>query len=165
MKLKKAAIMTPNIGLSEKNRKAVSDKLALLLANEYALSLKTRKAHWNVQGIDFADKHKLFEEQYNELNEIIDQVAERIRTLGFFPPATLKQYSEMSDLQQTTVIVTDSKVLVEKLLTAHEQVINQLRTYATEFSEEYNDEGTTDFVIALMQTHEKTAWFLRSHLG
>ena len=157
--------MTPNIGLDEANRKAVSDKLALLLANEYALSLKTRKAHWNVKGIDFADKHKLFEEQYNELNTIIDQVAERIRILGFFPPATLKQYSEMSDLQQTTVIVTDSLVLVEKLLTAHEQIIKQLRGYATEFSEEYKDEGTTDFVIALMQIHEKTAWFLRSHLG
>lgn len=157
--------MIPNIGLNEANRKAVADKLAFLLANEYALSLKTRKAHWNVQGIDFADKHKLFEEQYNELNEIIDQVAERIRILGFFPPATLKQYSEMSDLQQTTVIVTDSKVLVEKLLTAHEQVIVQLRGYVAEFSEKYNDEGTTDFVIALMQIHEKTAWILRANLG
>lgn len=157
--------MTPNIGISEVNRKAVSDKLAFLLANEYALSLKTRKAHWNVQGIDFTDKHKLFEEQYVELNEIIDQVAERIRILGFFPPATLKQYSEMSNLQQTTVIVNDSMVLVEKLLTAHEQVIAQLRGFATEFSEKYNDEGTADFVIALMQTHEKIAWLLRVHLG
>lgn len=156
--------MNPNIGLEEENRKAVSDKLAALLANEYVLSLKTRKAHWNVQGIDFADKHNLFEEQYNELSGIVDEVAERIRILGFFPPATMRQFSELSDLQQTTVIVTDSKVLVEKLLTAHERIIKQLRSYATEFSE-YNDEGSADFVIALMQTHEKTAWILRSHLG
>jgi len=157
--------MNPNIGLEEANRKAVSDKLAELLANEYVLSLKTRKAHWNVQGIDFADKHKLFEEQYNELSDIVDEVAERIRILGFFPPATMKQFSELSDLQQTTVIVTDSKVLVEKLLTAHERIIKQLRGYIPEFSEKYNDEGSADFAIALMQTHEKAAWFLRSHLG
>jgi len=70
--------MNPNIGLEESDRKAVSDKLAALLANEYVLSLKTRKAHWNVQGIDFADKHALFEEQYNQLSEIVDDVAERI---------------------------------------------------------------------------------------
>ena len=107
----------------------------------------------------------MFEEQYNQLNEIIDQIAERIRILGFFPPATLKQYSEMSDLQQTTVIVTDSKVLVEKLLTAHEHVVRQLRSYVSDFSENYKDEGTTDFVIALMQIHEKTAWVLRANLG
>ena len=157
--------MTPNIGLDEENRKAVAAKLAELLANEYVLSLKTRKAHWNVQGIDFADKHKLFEEQYNELSDIVDQVAERIRILGFFPPATMKQFSGLSDLQQTTVIVTDSKVLVEKLLTAHERIIKQLRGYATEFSDDYNDEGSADFVISLMQIHEKIAWFLRASLG
>ena len=157
--------MNPNIGLEESDRKAVSDKLAALLANEYVLSLKTRKAHWNVQGIDFADKHTLFEEQYNQLSEIVDDVAERIRILGFFPPATLRQFAELSDLQQTTVIVTDSKVLVEKILTAHNRVIKQLREIISDISAKYKDEGTTDFLIAIMQIHEKTAWILRSHLG
>ena len=153
------------IGLTNESRKAIADKLGVLLANEFVLNVKTRKAHWNVQGLDFLDKHKLFEAQYEQYAEVIDDVAERIRILGFFPPATAQEFLNLATLSETSVVVTDSKELINNLLAGHEEIVRQLRAYATEFAEEYGDDGSADFVIALMQDHEKTAWFLRAHLG
>jgi len=86
--------MNTTIGISESDRKAVADELAKLLADEYVLYTKTRNAHWNVTGIDFYDKHKFFESQFEALDELIDSVAERIRTLGHHPPGSLTSFLE-----------------------------------------------------------------------
>lgn len=154
-----------NIGISEQNRKEVADLLSKLMADEYLLYTKTRKAHWNVIGIDFYDKHKLFEEQYTQINEYIDDVAERIRTLGEYPPATLAEFISLSELKEITSSKGEkSQILIEQLLIDHEIIINFIRNNIAPINDDFKDVGTADFLTSLLEEHEKMAWKLRSHL-
>lgn len=154
-----------NIGLSEANRAKVAEELGKLLADEYVLYTKTRHAHWNVKGPDFYEKHTFFETQYTQLDEIIDNVAERIRALGFTSPASMKAFLELSQLNEEELPSHSSEAFIEALLADHERIILRLREQVTLFDETYNDMGTSDFVTGLMEEHEKMAWFLRAHLG
>lgn len=156
--------MNVNIGLIASNRQKVTDELAKILADEYVLYTKTRKAHWNVEGPDFYDKHKFFEVQYEQLDEFIDQVAERIRTLGHFPPASLKSFLELTHLTEMTSKKNDSLGFIKELLEDHESIIITMRENINKFADEFKDAGTSDFITGLMEEHEKMAWFLRSHL-
>lgn len=156
--------MNVNIGLTASNRQKVSDELAKILADEYVLYTKTRKAHWNVEGPDFYDKHKFFEVQYEQLAEFIDQVAERIRTLGHFPPASLKSFLELTHLTEMISKKNDSIGFIKELLEDHESIIITMRENINKFVDELKDAGTSDFITGLMEEHEKMAWFLRSHL-
>jgi starvation-inducible DNA-binding protein len=153
-----------NIGISEINRKKVADELSKLLANEYVLFTKTKNAHWNVEGLDFYDKHQLFDNQANQLTTTIDSVAERIRTLGFAAPASLKAFLELSILQETALDSNSSVVFINDLLSAHETIIIQLRNNISLFADSYGDSGSSDFITSLLQEHEKTAWILRTLL-
>lgn len=92
--------MKINIGINEADRQAVSDQLAKLLADEFVLYTKTRNAHWNIEGPDFHSMHVFFEQQYNELDEIMDSVAERIRKIGHYAPATLTQLLQLTHLTE-----------------------------------------------------------------
>ena len=94
--------MKTQIGLLEKNVVAVVDELSKILADEFVLYTKTRNAHWNITGNDFYYKHKLFEEQYSQIDLIIDNVAERIRMIGHFTPATLKVFFFINVILKTT---------------------------------------------------------------
>ncbi len=154
-----------NIGITEQNRKEVANQLSKLLANEYVLYTKTRRAHWNVTGIDFYDKHKLFEDQYNQINEYIDDVAERIRTLGEFPPASLTAFISLAEIKEITNSTGEkSQILIEQLLIDHEIIINYIRNIIAPINDEFKDVGTADFLTSLLEEHEKMAWILRSHL-
>lgn len=155
--------MKLNIGINEAHRTEVASVLKVLLASEFLLSLKTKGAHWNVVGIDFADKHELFESQYKALSVIIDEVAERIRQLGFESPASMGEFLELAILKETKGALLKSTIFIEELLNDHEEIIRFLRANIA-MAEENKDDGTVDFIIALIQQHEKTAWFLRSHL-
>lgn len=128
------------------------------------LFTKTKNAHWNVEGIDFYDKHKLFEEQANQLDEAVDSVAERIRTLGHYAPASLKSYLELTQLSEPKQSKYNSQSFITELLADHETIISGLRKNINIFANDYDDLGTSDFITSLMQEHEKTAWFLRSLL-
>lgn len=156
--------MKITIGISEENRQKIADELSNLLADEYVLFTMTKRAHWNVEGSDFADKHRLFDEQSEQLSEIIDSVAERIRTLGFSVPAQLNTFLQMTRLVENPAPDTASKTLMKELLHAHEIIIIHLREKVDRFATEYGDFGTSDFITAVLQDHEKTAWILRSHL-
>ncbi|OSY87600.1 Dps family ferritin [Tenacibaculum holothuriorum] len=156
--------MKTNIGISEENRQAVANELAKLLADEYLLYTKTRNAHWNVEGADFYDKHKLFESQYEQLDEIIDNIAERIRSLGHYAPATLKEFLSLTHLTEREQNDNSAKGYIKELLQDHETIAIKLRENINPFAETYKDSGTSDFITALLEEHEKTAWFLRSHL-
>jgi starvation-inducible DNA-binding protein len=156
--------MKINIGISEENRQKVAAELSKFLADEYVLFTKTKEAHWNVEGIDFYDKHKLFDEQAEQLSGIIDSVAERIRTLGSPVPSTLKAFLELTHLTENKLLNKDSRTFISELLIAHETIINHLRENIDLFANEYGDFGTSDFITSLMQEHEKTAWILRAHL-
>jgi starvation-inducible DNA-binding protein len=156
--------MNVNIGITASNRQKVADELAKILADEYGLYTKTRKAHWNVEGPDFYDKHKFFEVQYEQLDEFIDQVAERIRTLGHFPPASLKNFLDLTHLTEVNSKKNDSLGFIKELLEDHESIIITMRECINKFADEYKDAGTSDFITGLMEEHEKLAWFLRAHL-
>lgn len=153
-----------NIGKSEINRKKVAEELSKLLANEYILFTKTKNAHWNVEGLDFYDKHLLFDNQANQLTATIDSVAERIRTLGLVAPASLKAFLELTSLQETALDSNSSVVFINDLLSAHETIIIQLRNNISLFADSYGDFGSSDFITSLLQEHEKTAWILRTLL-
>jgi len=156
--------MEINIGIIEKNRKHVADELSKILANEFVLFTKTKNAHWNVEGIDFYDKHKFFEDQANQLDGFTDSVAERIRTLGHYAPASLKSYLELTQLAEPKQSKYDSQSFIKELLSDNETIINHLRENINIFANDYEDLGTSDFITGLMQDHEKMAWFLRTLL-
>ncbi len=156
--------MKINIGIAEDNRKAVVNELSKILADEYVLYTKTRNAHWNVEGIDFYDKHKFFETQFEQLNEFIDSIAERIRILGHYAPASMKAFLGLTHLSEAPQSANDSAGFITELLSDHESIIIQLRENINRFANEFEDLGTSDFITGLMQEHEKMAWFLRSHL-
>jgi starvation-inducible DNA-binding protein len=156
--------MKANIGIKDSNRQAVANELSKILADEYVLYTKTRNAHWNVEGIDFYDKHKFFEGQYEQLDEFLDQVAERIRMLGHYTPATLQAFLELTSLTEASRQKNDSKGFIKELVADHESIIIKLRENINRFADKYQDAGTSDFITGLMEEHEKMAWFLRAHL-
>src|SRR5690606_34043774 len=92
-----------NIGLEEKNREAVVKALTKLLADEHVLYNKTRSYHWNVEGSSFMEFHKLFEDQYTQTADHIDQIAERIRSLGFYAEGRLKELIKLSGLEEPAI--------------------------------------------------------------
>lgn len=156
--------MTTDIGISEENRKSVANILSKILADEFVLFTKTKNAHWNVEGIDFYDKHKFFEEQANQLDESVDRVGERIRTLGHYAPTSLKSFLELTQLSESNQSKNSSKDFIEALLADHQCIIISLRQNINIFANDYEDLGTSDFITGLLQEHEKTAWILRAHL-
>lgn len=156
--------MNINIGITDKNRQAVAAELSKILADEYVLYTKTRNAHWNVEGPDFHAKHLFFEAQYGQLDDIIDNVAERIRAIGHYAPATLKLLLELTHLSEQSRSKNDAEGFITELLADHESLIIHLRENINRFANEFSDLGTSDFITGLLETHEKMAWFLRSHL-
>jgi starvation-inducible DNA-binding protein len=156
--------MKPSIGITPVHLSSVSQALNSVLADEFVLYAKTRGAHWNVEGIDFYNKHLFFEKQYEELDEIMDAVAERIRVLGHYASAKLSEYIELTHLTQDSRQPNNSEGFIRTLLEDHEAVIIHLREKINYFNDELNDAGTADFITGLMEKHETMAWMLRSHL-
>jgi len=156
--------MKTNIGITEENKKAVAVELSKILADEYILYTKTRNAHWNIEGPDFYSVHKFFETQFEQIDEFVDSVAERIRSLGHYAPATLKQFLELTHLTEQSRGKNDSQGFFKELLADHETIIIHLRENINPFSEKHHDLGTSDFITGLMEQHEKMAYFLRSHV-
>jgi starvation-inducible DNA-binding protein len=156
--------MQPNIGIKPENLTAVCHILNGILADEFLLYTKTRNAHWNVEGPDFHDKHKFFEGQYEQLDEIMDDVAERIRILGHYAPATLSDFLKLTHLTEQSREKNDSHGFIRELLADHETLIITMRENINRFANEHGDLGTSDFITGLMEIHEKMAWMLRAHL-
>ena len=152
------------IGIKGENHSKVAHILNGFLADEFLLYLQTRNAHWNIEGPDFHTMHKFFEEQYEQLDEIMDEVAERIRMLGHYAPATMKSYLELTHLSEKSREKNDSTGFIRELLVDHESIIIRLRQHINLFANELKDIGTSDFITGLMETHEKMAWVLRAHL-
>jgi len=128
------------------------------------LYTKTKNAHWNIEGPDFYDKHKFFEVQYKQLDDIMDNLAERIRILGHYASTTLKRFLQLTHLSEEFDHETDSRGFVKALLTDHESIIIHYRKNIGRFANEFNDQGTADFISGVMEEHEKMAWMLNEHL-
>lgn len=154
--------MTFNIGLSESNRDSVVKILNNLLADEYVLYTKTRNYHWNVVGPQFNDLHKFFQEQYEALDEMVDEVAERARSVGGKAYGTLAEFSQHSRLKEQPGKQPAAATMVANLQADHEAMVRTLRADLETVMEKHNDAGTNDFLTGLMEKHEKMAWMLRS---
>ena len=155
--------MKPNLGLSSKSRDTVIALLARLLADEHVLYVKTRNFHWNVTGLDFGSLHAFFETQYNALAETIDEIAERLRSLGGVAPGSMKEFLKLARLEEQPGGKLEAEKMLAALLTDHETVIRALRE-DIEAADKAGDAGTNDFLVGILESHEKTAWMLRAHL-
>jgi len=153
-------LIQPNIGLDSDVRHAVVDLLNITLADEVILSAKTRCAHWNVRGADFIELHHLFEVQYIALNNIIEEIADRVCMLGGFAIGSLVEFLSHTRLEERPKIGPD----VLNLLADYESSIRFLREDSRKCAEEYEDAGTLELLVGLMRLHEKMAWKLRSYL-
>jgi len=156
--------MKTQIGIKPENSVKVADILNKLLSDEHVLYIKTRNAHWNVESPDFAAVHKFFESQYIQLEEIIDQVAERIRSIDHYAVGTMTDYLKLTQLNEESRENNDSLSYIKDLNGDHEAVIIELRENINRLANDFHDMGSSDFITGLMETHEKMAWMLRAHL-
>jgi starvation-inducible DNA-binding protein len=155
--------MTPDIGVPKQHLQEVANELQKLLADEFVLYTKTRNYHWNVEGPSFIEMHKFYEGMYEQLEEIVDNVAERIRALGHYAEARLKDFTGLARLDEPPY-TNDQQQQLKNLLADHESIIRELRKNIVQFSDVHKDLGSSDFVTGLMRDHEKTAWLLRAHI-
>ena len=156
--------MKTEIGITETNRQIIATEMSKILADENILYLKTKNAHWNVEGAGFFEMHTFFEIQFGQLDVVIDSVAERIRTLGHYAPATMKSYLALTHLTEKLSEDNDGQGFVKELLADHQSIAIILREHIKSFTEDFHDFGTADFITGLLEIHEKMAWFLRAHL-
>jgi starvation-inducible DNA-binding protein len=159
-KPKQQFLIQPNIGLDKEVRLPVIDILNHCLADEAVLSQKTRSAHWNVRGTGFFELYILFETQYKQLNEITDQVAERVRMLGGLAIASFEKILSNTRIEEQPADVLE----VLHLLADHETIIRFLREDIRQCGEEYEDEGTIELLVSVLSMHEKMAWMLRAYI-
>jgi starvation-inducible DNA-binding protein len=153
-----------NISLTTEQKEGVITILNQLLADEFVLYTKTRKAHWNIVGKNFYSLHKLFESQYEELAEVVDSVAERIRVLGSFTIGTLEEFKSKTEIIERPGVYEKEEKLIQDLLSDHEIIIRFLREKIPAVDEKFLDAGTADFITGILQIHEKTSWMLRVQL-
>ncbi|AFZ28898.1 Ferritin Dps family protein [Gloeocapsa sp. PCC 7428] len=163
-RVKQGIMRKINIGLSDEQRAGVVELLNRDLSDAYLVLIKTKKFHWDVIGPQFRSLHEIWEEQYTALTENIDAIAERVRALGGFPVGTAKGFLENSTIKEQEDNIPLATEMVAQLVDDHEQIIRNLRDHVDQCSEEFHDEGTSDFLTGLMEQHEEMAWMLRSFI-
>ncbi len=152
-----------NMGIRKEAISHIVQALSVALANTYTLYLKTQGCHWNVVGPHFYALHKLFEEQYEELGIANDDLAERIRTLGYPVPANFADFSKLSRISEADYR-NSVRGLLHELVNDHQTIAIDLRELV-EIAESAHDQATVDLASERIATHEKAAWMLRSTLA
>ena len=156
--------MNPNIDISENNLKDVAARLNTLLADEYVLYSKTHKAHGSIKGKNINELHDFFEDQYEALRKIINDTAEKVRTIGHCDQGSLKGFLKVVRLNEESDSSSDEHFIIQKLLEDHESVIRSIGKDIDIIADDYEDLGTALFSTGIMEHHEKMAWMLRSYL-
>ena len=154
--------MAIDIGLRDESREQSVAALKRVLGETYALYFKTHGYHWNVTGPNFQALHTMFMEQYSELWAALDEIAERIRALGQFAPASSGEMLEFATIGPDKGIPNASK-MVANLAAGHETLARTLRE-GIQVSEDAGDDVTADLLIQRATIADKTAWMLRSSL-
>lgn len=149
-----------DIGINEADRNQIAEGLKHLLADSYTLYLQTHNFHWNVTGPRFRELHLMFEEHYTELAVAVDDIAERIRTLGVPAPGTYKALAQLSSIEEVEGVPSDTE-MVDLLTKGHESVVKTCRKVLPS-AQEAHDESSVALISDRMRVHEKTAWMLRS---
>jgi starvation-inducible DNA-binding protein len=154
--------MQIDIGINAKDRKKIAEGLSRMLADTYTLYLKTHNFHWNVTGPMFQTLHLMFMTQYNELWLATDEIAERIRALGFPAPGTYAEFGKLTSIKDTAGVPKAEDMI--KLLVAGNETVARTAREVFPIVEKANDQPTADLLTQRMQVHEKAAWMLRSLL-
>lgn len=152
--------MKVNTGIAESARSEIAEGLSRLLADTYTLYLKTHGYHWNVTGPMFRSLHLMFEEQYMELRDAVDEIAERIRALGHLAPGSYSEFGKLSSVRDEDG-APEAAAMVERLVEGHEAVIGTARE-VVKTAEAADDVATADLATQRINTHEKAAWMLRA---
>lgn len=153
---------TNHIGLDPKKAKALSEKLNVLLADYSIFYQNTRGFHWNIKGEKFFELHVKFEELYNDLLLKVDEVAERILTLGHTPEHTYSAYTEMAGIKESPK-VSDGVKAVEHILESF-KVLIVLQREILDMSSDASDEGTNALMSDYIRAQEKLVWMYSSFL-
>ena len=154
--------MDINSGMTKKDRAAVGGALSKFLADTYVLYVKTQNFHWNITGAEFYSLHKLTESQYEEMASANDEIAERIRALGFYVEGSMEAFLKHTTVEEDHEIYPKFE-LIQHLIEAHEVVIKSARTLSV-LAEKHNDPATVDLMGRRLGFHEKAAWMLRESL-
>ena len=154
---------TIDIGIPESDRQAIIDGMNHMLADTYTLYLQTHNFHWNVTGPMFNSLHTMFEAQYTELAVAVDDLAERIRSLGGLAPATFAEFLELSSVREVRGNLSAND-MIATLVASNEAVIKTARKVFP-VADKAGDESTADLLTGRLRIHEKTAWMLRSLLA
>ena len=155
--------MAIDIGIAESDRKTIAKGLSRLLADTYTLYLKTHNYHWNVTGPLFNTLHLMFEQQYTEQATAVDEIAERIRALGFPAPGSYAQFAKLTSIEEEAGVPAADE-MIKRLVAGQEAVVRTARGIFAAV-EKARDEPTADLLTRRMQVHEKNAWMLRSMLA
>lgn len=157
-------IMEPNIGIDKKNREAISALLNRLLSDEFLLYTKTYNYHWNIVGPMFNDLHIFFQEQYEKLQAIVDETAERARMMGVRALGTMNEFLKNTRLKEEEGVVPADMQMIRNLLADHESVIRYVRADIEICTNKLKDPVTRHFLEDVLKKQEKMAWMLRSYL-
>ncbi len=152
-----------HIGISEVDRTAIAEGLSRLLADTFTLYLTTHNFHWNVKGPYFTSLHAMFMQQYTELWNAVDPVAERIRSLGHVPPGNYAQLRQRTSLPDAPDAPPAAMDMVHILVKGHEAVARTARELVP-LADTAHDAPTGDLLTQRLTVHEQTAWMLRSLL-
>lgn len=154
--------MAIDIGIAEKDRKKIVGGLSKMLADSYILYLKTHNFHWNVTGPQFNSLHVMFMDQYTELWNALDPIAERIRSLGYPAPGSYKKFAELSSIKEEEGSPAATEMI--KQLIAGQEAVTRTARAAFKIADAADDQPTADLLTQRMEIHEKNAWMLRSLL-
>lgn len=156
------AVPAINIGISTKDRESLSKGLSRILAESFILYMKTHNYHWNVKGPMFQTLHVLFETQYTELWGALDQIAERIRALGFAAPGTLKEFLKLGSMNEIEGVPSAEDMIRDVLVGS--ELVSRLCRDLLKVADKASDDPTADLLTERIDIHEKNAWMLRSLL-
>lgn len=151
-----------NTGISGANSKKVAEALNQVLSDEFVLYTKTLKFHWNIEARDFHALHLFLDDQYHQLQVIIDSVAERVRKVGHFAIGSMKEFLAETSLKEHAATTSIAESMFSELVSDHDALIRKTRTLIDDFDKKYDDKGSSDFITGIMKEHEKMAWMLRA---
>ena len=154
----------PLTDVDDMNKFQITNVLNRLLANEYGLFTKTLNYHWNISGPRFHSLHTFLETQYKEILEVMDDIAERIRVLGDTPHSTVKKFAEEMTLDEMNGSGMHGQEMLHDLFKGNVQIQSYIKETLKVEKFFENDPGTEDFLVSLLQKHEKMSWMLKSHL-
>ncbi len=154
--------MKTNIGIPDEESAKIAEILNKTLSNEELLYIKTKNYHWNLVSPNFHSLHLFFDELAAETLKVIDEVAERVRTIGHFAVGTLNEFLELTDLLESKESLSDES-MIKNLLADNETIIKKLRNEISFVQEKSDDFGTADFLTGILEKHEAQAWMLRSY--